>query len=400
MRHILSIASREGCGSSVRAGLSVAFLTFLVGCGEAPQAGGGGIEIPNGLTLTVNSADNKPVKNVAVRLLARESWTRRTVEGADVVLDTAFTDSLGKVSFALPAGEGYWVEASTHGMGLRVQGDGPESKTAVLASLSKISGYLGAGPVAGVRVRLAGTSRTTLTDAQGRFVFDSIPQSGYSMVGQTGASRKLTQLGDVDLGLAPAVAQGLDNDTTAVVLDNFADGDNIWLLHGLFGSGYWWIAANNPDLTKVFGIQGAFQAVTTDGIRRWMAVTVDATAMASPWAGLGIDFGAKGAVLPEWSAAQDLRLNLRGKGGWSVAVVVDEVDGESVHWTSSVMTLDTAWSTIRVPFASLVSDRGPAEVWSAKPRKVRQFLLQTAEAGRLDLGELAVDGATLGDWAK
>ncbi len=254
MRHILSIASREGCGSSVRAGLSVAFLTFLVGCGEAPQAGGGGIEIPNGLTLTVNSADNKPVKNVAVRLLARESWTRRTVEGADVVLDTAFTDSLGKVSFALPAGEGYWVEASTHGMGLRVQGDGPESKTAVLASLSKISGYLGAGPVAGVRVRLAGTSRTTLTDAQGRFVFDSIPQSGYSMVGQTGASRKLTQLGDVDLGLAPAVAQGLDNDTTAVVLDNFADGDNIWLLHGLFGSGYWWIAANNPDLTKVFGI--------------------------------------------------------------------------------------------------------------------------------------------------
>jgi hypothetical protein len=247
---------------------------------------------------------------------------------------------------------------------------------------------------------LAGTSRTTLTDAQGRFLFDSIPQSGYSMVGQTGSSRKLTQLGGVELGLNPAVVQGLNNDTAAVVLDDFADGDNIWLLHDLFGSGYWWIAADNPDLSKVFGIQGAFQGVKTDGIRRWMAVNVDASSMSSPWAGLGVDFGAKGGVLPELSAAKDFRLFVRGKGAWTLAVVVDEANGEAVHWTSSVIALDTAWNTVRVGTAALVSDKGATEVWSAKPRKVRQFLLQTTGAGKLDLGEVAVEGASLGDWAK
>lgn len=378
----------------------LAFATVLVGCGESPQAGGGGIEIPNGLNLTVNSADNKPVKNVAVRLLARESWMRRTVDGSAVVLDSATTDSQGKVSFRLPTGEGYWVEASTGGMGLRLQGDGPESRTAILASLSRISGFLGAGPIAGVRVRLAGTARTTLTDAQGRFEFDSIPQSGYSVVGQNGASRKLTQLGGVDLGLDPAVAQGLNNDTSTVVLDDFADGDNIWLLHGLFGSGYWWLSANDPDLSKVFGVQGAWDAVKTDGIRRWMAVSVDASAMTSPWASLGVDFGAQGGVLPELSNAQDLRLLVRGKGDWTVSLVVDEVGGESVHWTSSVIPIDSTWKTVRLNTAALLSDKGSSEIWNAKARKVRQFLLQTSGAGKIDLGEVAVEGATLGDWAK
>jgi len=381
--------------------LSIAALAALLsGCGETPQTGGGGIEIPNGLTLTVNSADNKPVKGVAVRLLARESWTRRTVDGSAVVLDTAITDSTGKVSFVLPAGEGYWVEASTGAMGLREQGDGPESKTVVLTSLSKISGYLGAGSISGVRVRLAGTDRATVTDAQGRFVFDSVPRSGYSMVGQTGASRKLTQLGDVGVGIEPAVVQGLNNDTTAVVLDDFVDGDNIWRLHGVFGSGYWWFAANHPDPSKVFGVQGAWQGVKSDGIRRWMAMSVDASTMASPWASLGVDFGAKAGVLPQLSGAQDFRLFVRGKGDWTLSLVVDEADGESVHWTSSVIAIDSAWKTIRVSPSALVSDRGAGEVWSAKPRKVRQFMLQTATTGNVDLGEVAVEGASLGDWAK
>ena len=44
--------------------------------------------------------------------------------------------------------------------------------------------------------------------------------------------------------------------------------------------------------------------------------------------------------------------------------------------------------------------QGATEAWSAKPRKVRQFMLQTGTTGNVDLGELAVEGATLGDWAK
>lgn len=374
-------------------------LALLGGCGQDPQSGGGGIEIPNGLNLTVASADDKPVSGVAVRLMARESWAQRTIEGGSVVLDSGTTDSAGRISFELPQGEGYWVEASAGGMGVRLQGDKPETRTAYLAPLSRLDGYLGSGPIAGVEVRLAGSRRKAVTDANGRFRFDSLPQSGYSMVARTGASRRLAQLGEVGIGLDPADAQGLVNDTASVLLDNFADGDNIWLLRGLFGSGYWWLAANNPDLKTVFGVGGAWESVKTDGVDRWMQVVVDATAMPDqPWAALGLDMGARDAVLPELSGATGFRFRVRGAGQWSIKL--EEVrEGATITWASAFDVTD-AWTTVRVNASSLAPDATPMEVWSARPRKVRQIMFQTTGSGHLDVADLAVEGASLSDWAK
>lgn len=374
-------------------------LALLVGCGQDPQSGGGGIEIPNGLNLTVASADDKPVSGVAVRLMARESWAQRTIEGGAVVLDSGRTDSAGRISFRLPQGEGYWVEASTGGMGVRLQGDKPETRRAYLAPLSRLEGYLGAGPIAGVEVRLAGSTRRTVTDANGRFRFDSLPQSGYSMVARTGASRRLAQLGEVGIGLDPVDAQGLVNDTASVVLDNFADGDNIWLLRGLFGSGYWWLAANNPDLRAVFGTGGAWESLNTDGVDRWMQVVVDASAMPNqPWAGLGLDMGARDAVLPELSGATDIRFRVRGAGRWSLKL--EEVRGDTTITWASAFDVTDSWTTVRVDTSSLAPDATPMEVWSARPRKVRQIIFQTTESGNLDVAELAIEGANLGDWKR
>lgn len=374
-------------------------LALLGGCGQDPQSGGGGIEIPNGLNLTVASADDKPVSGVAVRLMARESWAQRTIEGGSVVLDSGTTDSVGRISFELPQGEGYWVEASAGGMGVRLQGDKPESRTAYLAPLSRLDGYLGSGPIAGVEVRLAGSTRKAVTDANGRFRFDSLPQSGYSMVARTGASRRLAQLGEVGIGLDPADAQGLVNDTASVLLDNFADGDNIWLLRGLFGSGYWWLAANNPDLKAVFGVGGAWENVKTDGVDRWMQVVVDATAMPDqPWAALGLDMGARDAVLPELSGATGFRFRVRGAGQWSIKL--EEVrEGATITWASAFDVTDS-WTTVRVNASLLAPETTPMEVWSARPRKVRQIMFQTTGSGNLDVADLAVEGASLSDWAK
>lgn len=374
-------------------------LALLGGCGQDPQSGGGGIEIPNGLNLTVASADDKPVSGVAVRLMARESWAQRTIEGGSVVLDSGTTDSAGRISFELPQGEGYWVEASAGGMGVRLQGDKPETKTAYLAPLSRLDGYLGSGPIAGVKVHLAGSTRSAVTDANGRFHFDSLPQSGYSMVARTGASRRLAQLGEVGIGLDPADAQGLANDTVSVLLDNFADGDNIWLLRGLFGSGYWWLAANNPDLKTVFGVGGAWESVKTDGVDRWMQVVVDATAMPDqPWAALGLDMGKPDAVLPELSGATGFRFRSRGVGRWSIKL--EEVRGDSSITWASAFDVGSAWASVRVTSASLSPENGAPEAWSSRTRKVRQIMFQTTESGALDLAELVVEGASLGDWTK
>lgn len=374
-------------------------LALLVGCGQDPQSGGGGIEIPNGLNLTVASADDKPVSGVAVRLMARESWAQRTIDGGPVVLDSGRTDSVGRISFRIPQGEGYWVEASTGGMGVRLQGDKPETRTAYLSPLSRLDGYLGSGPIAGVKVHLAGSTRYAVTDANGRFRFDSLPQSGYSMVARTGASRKLAQLGEVGVGLDPVDAQGLANDTGSVVLDNFADGDNIWLLRGLFGIGTWWLAGNNPDLQAVFGAAGAWDCVKSDGVDRWMRVVVDATAMPDrPWAALGLDMGKRDALLPQLSEATGFRFRVRGSGSWSLKL--EEIRGDtSITWAGA-FELGASWTSVRVGVASLAPENGAPEAWSSRPRKVRQVMFQTTESGTLDLAELVVEGASLTDWTR
>lgn len=377
--------------------LSAGF-ALLAGCGQDGQVGGGGIEIPNGLNLTVASADKKPVPNAAVRLLARESWTRRTAEGGSVVLDSGLTDSDGRISFKVPQGEGYWLEASAGGMGLRIQGDSGETRTVYLSPLSKLTGYLGSGPISGVKVHLAGSSRVAVTDARGRFEFDSLPQSGYSMVASNGTGRRFAQLGEVGVGLDPVDAQGLANDTSRVLLDDFSDGDNVWLLDGLFGRGCWWIAGNDPDLAKIFGIAEAWQGVKTGGQDRWMSISVDAAAMTAPWAGLGLDLGPQGGVLPELSKASAFVLRAQATGTWNLQVLEDR-GTESALWSTPI-EIPAAWGVVRISTASLVAQSGAQESWNARPRKVRKMVFWTAASGQIDLSELSVEGANLGDWGR
>jgi hypothetical protein len=383
----------------VRAASALSMAVLLAGCGSDSQVGGGGIEIPNGLNLTVNAADNKPAQGVAVRLLARESWLKRTLQGGSVVLDSAVTDANGQVSFRVPESEGYWIEAAAGSMGLRMEGDGPGSKTAVLSSLSRLTGTLSGDPRGGVSVRLAGTSRTSRTDDSGRFAFDALPQAAYSVVGQEPGSQKLSHLGGAVVGYMASEMRAEAPDSESVVLDDFADGDNVWSLKDLFGSAYWWIAANGKDLASVFGIDGSWKAVQSDSSGRWMGISVDGTRLdANPWAGLGLDLGPSTGTFPEFSAATSIRIQVRVRGDWNLNVVEERGDS-MVTWVAPIPA-DSTWSTRRIATSELVPTSGGPEAWNARRRKVRQFMFQTSTSGRLDLGELAVEGASLSDWAK
>lgn len=371
---------------------------LLAGCGGDSQVGGGGgIEIPNGLNLTVSAADNQPAQGVAVRLLARESWVKRTLQGGSAVLDSAVTDAQGRVGFLVPSGEGYWIEAAAGTMGVRMEGDGPGSKTAVLSSLSRLSGTLVGDRRAGVRVHLAGTSRTAVTDDSGRFFFEALPQAAYAVVARDASGQKLSHLGGAVVGYQASEIQAKASES--VVLDDFADGDNVWVLKDLFGAAFWWIAASGKDLTSVFGIDGSWKAVQSDANRRWMGVTVDGAQLGgNPWAGLGLDMGPHTDLLPDFSTASSLRIEARGRGTWMLNLMEERGEG-LVTWMAPVV-LDTAWSTSRISTADLVPASGDPEAWNARRRKIRQVLFQTNGSGQLDLGELAVEGASLADWAK
>jgi hypothetical protein len=371
---------------------------LLVGCGSDSQVGGGGgIEIPNGLTLTVNAADNQPAPGVAVRLLARESWVKRTLQDGSAVLDSAVTDARGRVAFPVPVGEGYWIEASAGGLGVRMEGDGPGSKTAVLSSLSRLTGTLTGDQRAGVRVRLAGTSRTAVTDDSGKFLFEALPQATYAVVGEDRGSQKWTHLGGALVGVQASDIRARMTD--AVVLDDFADGDNVWALKELFGLAFWWIAASGDDLVGVFGVDGSWKAVRSDAGRHWMGVVVDGTRLGgNPWAGLGLDLGPATGLLPDFSDATAFRIEARGEGAWNLNLIEERGDS-MVTWVAPV-AVDSTWSTTRVATVDLVPASGAPEAWNARRRRIRQILFQTAASGWLDLGELAAEDASLADWAK
>lgn len=382
------------CALSLAIGLS--------GCGNDPQMGGGGIEIPNGLNLTVSAADNQPAAGVAVRVMARESWLQRTLQGGSVVIDSGVTDTQGRIRLQVPSGEGYWVEAARDSQGLRLEGDsGTKDRNAVLANLSRLSGVVSDSPRAGIRVRLAGTSRTTLTDAQGRFEFEGLPQSAYALLGQDDGKTAITRLGEARLGGQPIEVPVSRAESGALVLDDFADGDAVWALNGLFGTAYWWLAASGEAGVKgAFGVDGFSNAMKSDGAgKHWVETVLDGTSLGNnPWAGVGLDMGPSRTWLPELSGATAIRFQARGRGTWNLNLIEKRGTTE-VTWLASV-SLDTTWTEIRIPTEKLQSTAGPSETWGNQKRLIRQILFQTSGSGQLDLGELAIESATLADWTR
>lgn len=365
---------------------------ILSGCGQG-NVGGGGIEIPNGLSVTVQASGGVALPGVKVRLLARDSWTARTLAGLSVVLDSAVTDAAGNATFRFPSSEGCWVEAVSGGLGRRIQVDTPSAISLTLAPLSTLSGNLGSGPVSGVAIRLGGSDRSTRTDVSGAFRFDSLPQGTWNLVAQPG--RAMAALRTVDLGSTPVSVQDLDDDTSIVVLDDFRDGTDIWNLHGLFGGGYWWISSSG-DPTRVFGVDGAWNSVTGDAQGHWISFHPDVTGVSNPWAGVGLDFGLATAMLPELSGMRAVRIACRGMGTWTFALM-EQMDASTTrNWTAD-FALDTTWTTVRISAASLTN---AGLVWSAGRRRVRQMMFQTNGSGKLEIREVALEGTSLTDWSE
>jgi len=369
----------------------VALSGILWGCGQG-NLGGGGIEVPNGLSVTVTASTGEVLPGVKVRLLARESWTGRVDSGLPLALDSALTNSQGKVDFRMPSGEGAWLEAISGGLGTRLQVDSAHPVSLALTPLSTLEGNLATGPVSGVRIRLGGSDRTTVTDANGAFQFDSLPQGTWNLVAQPG--KALVALKTVDLGVALLSAQGLADDTNTVLLDDFSDGTNAWNLQGLFGDGYWWIQAAAAT-QQVFGVSGALDAVTGDGTSHWISIPVNLGGVANAWADAGLDLGTANDVLPELSKLQSVRIEYRGTGNWTFSMV-EQLSDTTRSWTSS-LAMDTAWATVDIPVGSLSN---PGQAWNSAPRRVRQMLFQTSSSGKLEIAQVSLVGASLSNWSR
>jgi len=375
--------------------LALAAAAALAGCSSDRSAGGGGIEIPNGLEVAVRDSTGKPVVGARALVLAGEDWSSRLASGLPLVVDSVVSGPDGRL--VLPRrGESFWLEIAGSAGSARLDSRWGDKQVAVLAPVHGVDGQIPSGAPLPASVRLAGTDRVSAVDASGRFRFDGVPRGSYTLV----ASRTRgvgDYAGQAVLGSAGLERLAIHLDTSGILLDDFEDGDLAWSLSDLFGYSWWWIRADAPQdsLARVFGITDVRQAVQGSASGRWMGVRVLDAAPLPAWSNFGLDLGLLEGRLPTLARFSAVRLKVRGQGDWTLRLATHA--GATADTWVAPLSLDTAWKTVRIPASSFVSQATTRSGLPASTR-LRNLLFQTDSAGRLDVDDVVLEGVRLEDW--
>jgi len=383
---------------NLRGILGGAAACLLAGCASQADdvAGnnGGGIEIPNGLTVTVKDSLGKPVAKARVRRLAASRWSELMQAGKPVLLETAVTNADGKASLAWEPQSDAWIEVlDSAGRGVRKGVNDSGTVALQVAALRQLSGTWPSNLPRPTSLQLAGTARSCALNASGNFSFDSLPQGSYGVVAEVDAA--LHPAGNAKIDTQGKAQISLSLDTGAMVLDDFEDGDNVWKLSDVFGPGYWWISSEDT-VKKVFGIESTAQAIRSDSGQHYFGVVVSETDT-SVWSNFGISMGS-GYVYPNIRNMRDLRVTVRGRGHWRAVLNVDDELGKTAMWQScDLLSADSTWKTLRLRPQDFCLVTDPAQAWTGTKRLLKP-ILQIQGGGWMDLREIALEGVTLEDW--
>lgn len=374
--------------------LSLGLLAFLLAscASDDRSAGGGGIEIPNGIDMAVTDSVGAPIAAARVLVLAGDDWASLVSSSASPVLDSALTDANGKVR--LPAREGrWWIEVEAASGGARASSLDGSNLSLVLAATAPLAGQIPPESPRPKRMRLAGTDRVATVDASGRFYFPAVIRGSYALVAEgVGAN------GPIPAGTAVVDSAGVRKiavhlDTSALLLDDFSDGDVAWSLRDVFGVAYWWLTAND-SAKKIFGIATASEAIQSDSTSRWMGVKVSNAEGTLSWANFGLDLGLPTHRLPSLAHLAAVRMRVRGSGKWSLLLNVDN-GGESLDWNAPLTLDSTTWTTVRIPVSAFTASTSNVPLANVR---LRNFVFWTNAAGAIDIDDIALEGVSLQDW--
>lgn len=377
--------------------LSCAVTCLMVGCAsqvdDVAGNNGGGIEIPNGMSVAVKDSLGRPVANARVMRLAASRWSELRQAGRPVLLETAVTDGNGLANLTWQKGMDAWIEVlDRSGRGVRTSVKDSTAISLQVAALQRLTVTWPGNFQKPSSLQLAGTTRSSTLNDSGKFIFDSLPQGAYALVAQLDTTLQLAGRVSVSKG---GQQLSLNLDTGAMVLDDFKDGDNIWKLSDLFGAGYWWISSKDT-VKKVFGIESTAQAIRDDLGQPYFGVVVSETD-ASVWSNFGVSMGA-GYVYPNISNMRDLRVTVRGRGQWRAVVNVMNASGDTEMWqTTDTLPVDSTWKTLRLKPQNFYLPADPTVAWTGVKRLVTP-ILQIQGGGWMDLREIALEGVTLEDW--
>ena len=194
--------------------LPIVLACMFWSCDSTPVTRGPGTE-----TETVNvgvrdsaTGANRPLARALVRQVARGDWQTRIEQGLPVVLDSAWSDSLGRCRFVPRPGAAYEAAWRDSLMGW---------DTSSQITLREPAAWTGTGDP-GRTIRLRGTSIRSVVDSQGRWGM-SVPAGTFQAV-------SIGPEGTAELGSQTFVSKTSNWDTTTNL------GTSVSLVTGLFDS--------------------------------------------------------------------------------------------------------------------------------------------------------------------
>jgi hypothetical protein len=396
---------------------AVAACCLGIGCSSDGRVSGVISETTNGATVAgiVRDQTGSAYAGLAVHL---RPGSYLADGGGDQHVDTVITDSSGAYRFENVIPGMYVVEAApSAGLALAAtvlihQGDSAATidSSSVKPTITLSNIITAAGQTGPFTVQVMGTPITTLSDADGDFVLENVPDAELLIhckaVGQTGVAS----------GVFPRRAvlwsPALQLDTARnVVLENFDDGDTRHLLYPLREMGEWYTmfapsavlapAGIDADLSLGMGYEGAWRGKSLQVNLTY----TDSTEISKALCVFGCEFGRGATGSPEntrWydlSAMQEVVFMAKGSGELHVTLITrrvrEQYDGAS-NFEHSV-TLTPEWTEYRIPatdFAPPAESQAALDgvIWSDVSKDVAEITFYVDKDAQVGLDEIRFTG--------
>ena len=231
--------------------LATITVMMISGCADNRVSGTAGSETVNTFTVVVVDCEKKPVRGASVRVVADESWLRKSVNNESLTYYEAVSghDGITRIPIDSLPGEdiNLCIDSGFTGAFLPsykfIDSSSGVQDTIFLRASSSLSGfvnYAGANPSG---VSLQGTDYSSSIDpVTGEYSFPAVPPGNYNIVAlstdpQSQAAR-LAAAGNVELSEGVVSQADLMTDFSGILVDNFNGGAD---LMSYLNSGRWYI---------------------------------------------------------------------------------------------------------------------------------------------------------------
>jgi len=420
-------------GAMLRVRLAVALvavvaLLALAGCGDDPVAGGGVVEIPNGIAARVVDSAGVPVVGARVRLVWLAGWgDADTASYQELVSDSTgvvrgewigerrcrlevLRDSVGALA---QDGEYRWVDSSGAGQGV------PDAlvRPLVLQRLGAVTGSVVASAGAAVgaaatapglpsRLRIYGSTLAATLGGDGRFTLPRVPAGELALVETETSEWRAYGVARVASGVELQLDSLLAGE--GLLLDDF-EGDGLWPAANALGAGARWVAWNdvaNGGTATLFPAIGDplqfAQAISDSAAWGGLSLTVTYDLTTSSWA------FPYAAVLTVFEQQRDLRgldsvsFWATGSGRVTLALVRTGFEPPDDAIDAQFVPDGGGWGRVVVRRGDFAGYPADAANWESFARGVTglQFTFTDTLGSSLRLDQIVLHGVSPREWAQ